>query len=92
MIITGQSTDDGDKGSDYVTIAYDAARGQQTWLGRFDGSVGARDNAHALAVDAPAGVGVRIFVTGSSATGGLPPDQLEIDFATASYIEPWKTP
>ncbi|GAA3530597.1 hypothetical protein GCM10022419_007010 [Nonomuraea rosea] len=90
VIVTGESTDVADKGSDYVTIAYDAAGGEQTWLGRYDGAVGARDTAHALAVDAAGGAGVRIFVTGSSATGGLPPDALEIDFATVAYVEPWK--
>ncbi|MEV6150067.1 S8 family serine peptidase [Nonomuraea sp. NPDC052129] len=92
VVVTGQSTDDEARGGDYVTIAYDAATGGQTWTGHYDGAAGASDNAHALAVDAADGAGVRIFVTGSSATGGNPPDALEIDFATVAYFEPWKKP
>jgi hypothetical protein len=92
VVVTGQSTDDEARGGDYVTIAYDAATGGQTWTGHYDGAAGASDNAHALAVDAAGGAGIRIFVTGSSATGGNPPDALEIDFATVAYFEPWKKP
>ncbi|MEV1243705.1 S8 family serine peptidase [Nonomuraea sp. NPDC050022] len=92
VVVTGRSTDDETRGDDYVTIAYDAATGGQTWTGHYDGPAGASDNAHALAVDAAGGAGVRIFVTGSSATGGSPPDALEIDFATVAYFEPWKKP
>ncbi|TMR96397.1 S8 family serine peptidase [Nonomuraea basaltis] len=92
VVITGQSADDETLGNDYVTIAYDAASGEPVWSGRYDGQVGATDSAHALAVDAADGVGVRIFVTGASATGGNPPDALEIDFGTVAYFEPWKRP
>ncbi|MEV1167979.1 S8 family serine peptidase [Nonomuraea sp. NPDC049784] len=92
VVVSGQSVDDPNRGDDYVTIAYDAANGAQTWLGRYDGEVASRDSAHALAVDATADAGVRIFVTGTSATGGLPPDMLELDFVTAAYFAPWKKP
>ncbi|HUR07703.1 MAG TPA: PQQ-binding-like beta-propeller repeat protein, partial [Nonomuraea sp.] len=92
VVVTGESTDDETRGTDYVTIAYDAATGGQTWTGHYDGAVGVSDDAHALAVDAAGGAGVRIFVTGSSATGGTPPDALEVDFATVAYFEPWKKP
>ncbi|MEV4172043.1 S8 family serine peptidase [Nonomuraea sp. NPDC049709] len=92
VVIAGQSADDAAKGTDYVTIAYDAATGEPIWTGRYDGAVGAGDNAHALALDTSGEAGVRIFVTGSSATGGAPPDALEVDFATVAYFEPWKQP
>ncbi|SEH00461.1 Peptidase inhibitor I9 [Nonomuraea solani] len=88
VVIAGQSEVDA-AGSDYVTIAYDAATGAEVWSGRYDGAAGARDDAHALAVDASA-EGVRIFVTGASATGGTPPDAVEVDYATVAYFEPWK--
>ncbi|GAA4975650.1 subtilisin family serine protease [Nonomuraea thailandensis] len=90
VVIAGQSADDQAKGTDYVTVAYDAGSGEQLWVGRYDGAVGASDDAHGLAVDATDAEGVRIFVTGSSATGGTPPFALEIDFATVAYFEPWK--
>ncbi|MFC4588716.1 S8 family serine peptidase [Sphaerisporangium corydalis] len=89
VVVTGESTDDA-AGADYVTIAYDAASGAQTWVGHYDGQVAARDAAHAIAVDAVPGVGVRLFVAGTSASGGTPPDSLEMDFATVAYFEPWK--
>ncbi|MCW3839028.1 PQQ-like beta-propeller repeat protein [Micromonospora yasonensis] len=47
VVITGTSQDT-DAGTDYVTIAYDAASGKQVWLGRYDGLVGSADRAHAL--------------------------------------------
>ncbi|MFI6790772.1 S8 family serine peptidase [Nonomuraea sp. NPDC050383] len=92
VVVTGESSDDESAGDDYVTIAYDAGTGAPLWTGRYDGQVAARDSAHALAVDTAAGTGVRLFVTGVSATGGTPPDALEMDFATVAYFEPWKRP
>ncbi|MFB9250212.1 S8 family serine peptidase [Sphaerisporangium melleum] len=90
IIVAGESTDDAATGSDYVTIAYDAASGEQVWLGRYDGQVGGRDSARSLAVDAAGGTGVRIFVTGTSAAGGTLPDQVDMDAVTVAYFEPWK--
>jgi hypothetical protein len=43
-------------------------------------------------VDATSGNGVRIFVTGVSATGGTPPNSAEVDMVTLAYFEPWKQP
>lgn len=91
VVVTGQSADSATTGGDdYVTIAYDAASGEQTWVGRYDGPVAAQDAAHALAVDTADGAGVRIFVAGTSATGGNPQETLEMDFTTVAYFEPWK--
>jgi hypothetical protein len=90
VVVTGQSVDDEAKGNDYVTIAYDAASGAEVWTGDYDGPAGATDSAHALAVDAAGGAGVRIFVTGSTATSGSTTTGLEIDFGTVAYFEPWK--
>ncbi|MGW4793215.1 S8 family serine peptidase [Nonomuraea sp. NPDC004297] len=90
VVVAGQSADDQEKGPDYVTIAYDAATGDPIWTGRYDGTVGATDTAHGLAVDATGDDGVRIFVTGASATGGTPPWALDVDFATVAYFEPWR--
>ena len=52
---------------------------------------GASEDA-VVAVDATSGNGVRIFVTGVSATGGTPPNTAEVDMVTLAYFEPWKQP
>ncbi|WP_420371366.1 S8 family serine peptidase [Kribbella amoyensis] len=87
VVVTGTSTDV-DAGSDYVTIAYDAASGNQVWLGRYDGLVGASDRGHAIAVDATK-EGVRMFVTGQSTTAGSFDTGVEVDVATVAYFAPW---
>ncbi|MFC4117390.1 S8 family serine peptidase [Nonomuraea zeae] len=94
VIVTGSSADtpagDGTpSNSDYVTLAYDAASGKQVWLGRYDGPAGAPDDANALAVDSVDGVGVRIFVTGASATAAGSVFDTEFDFTTVAYVEKW---
>lgn len=91
-VITGQSSDDAARGNDYVTVAYDAATGQEIWTGRYDGIAAAADQPHALAVDAADGTGVRIFVTGATSTSGDPQFGTEVDFGTVAYFEPWKQP
>ncbi|MEW1846911.1 S8 family serine peptidase [Nonomuraea angiospora] len=92
VVITGESSDseDGVGGSDYVTVAYDSATGQEVWTARYDGAAGAQDRSHALAVDAAAGI--RIFVTGATATAGGASGSMEIDFGTVAYFNPWKQP
>ncbi|MFF4826960.1 PQQ-binding-like beta-propeller repeat protein [Streptomyces sp. NPDC001312] len=87
VVITGTSSDS-DAGSDYVTIAYDTANGDQVWLGRYDGLVGSLDSGHAIAVDATKD-GVRMFVTGQSSTAGSFDTGVEIDTATVAYFDPW---
>ncbi|MBF8186824.1 S8 family serine peptidase [Nonomuraea sp. K274] len=95
VVVTGQSVVDAGVDfsgafSDFVTIAYDAASGQQVWLGQYDGPIGGSDDAYALAVDTAPDVGTRIFVTGSTMSGGEVPWNAEIDFGTVAYFEPWK--
>jgi outer membrane protein assembly factor BamB len=53
--------------SDFGTIAYDAATGDQLWAQVFDGPVGSFDSATALAVDP---VQPLVFVTGSTVVMG----------------------
>ncbi|WP_197042891.1 S8 family serine peptidase [Microbispora rosea] len=96
VVVTGQSSVNSETElgtavtTDYVTIAYDAGTGEPIWTGRYDGNVAAGDGARGLAVDATSGNGVRIFVTGTSATGGTPPDAVDVDMVTVAYFEPWK--
>ncbi|MFI6821931.1 S8 family serine peptidase [Micromonospora sp. NPDC050187] len=100
VVVTGGSADkqSGGDGSvmvddDYLTIAYDAASGKVTWTGRYDGLPGGgADNAYGVVVDSTPDAGVRIFVTGSSVTGGVLPWEPEIDFTTVAYVDPWRRP
>ncbi|MFG3533202.1 S8 family serine peptidase [Streptomyces sp. NPDC047917] len=87
VVITGTSSDS-NAGSDYVTIAYDTASGDQVWLGRYDGLVGSLDSGHAIAMHATKH-GVRMFVTGQSSTAGSFDTGVEIDTATVAYFDPW---
>ncbi|SDZ58751.1 Outer membrane protein assembly factor BamB, contains PQQ-like beta-propeller repeat [Asanoa ishikariensis] len=88
VVVTGTSADS-DAGTDYVTIAYDSATGRQTWLGRYEGLVGASDSAHALAMTATKD-GVRMFVTGQSTTAGSFDTGVEVDMTTVAYFDPWQ--
>ncbi|MEU6074189.1 S8 family serine peptidase [Micromonospora sp. NPDC047074] len=98
VVVTGGSADDKTvrdgmemPDDDYVTIAYDAASGKATWTGRYDGLPGgAADNSYGVVVDATPKSGVRVFVTGSSVTGGQLPWSPEVDFTTVAYVEPWR--
>ena len=76
LFVTGYSTAE-TSGTDYSTIAYDAATGATRWMSRYDGPGNGEDVATALQVSND---GSAVFVTGSStgSTGGL-------DYATAAY-------
>lgn len=88
VVITGTSSDSDAAGGDYVTIAYDAARGRRIWLGRYDGLLGSQDSGHGIAMSASRN-GVGIFVTGQSTTAGSFDTGVEIDTATVAYFDPW---
>ena len=88
VVVTGTSADS-DAGTDYVTIAYDAVSGRQTWLGRYNGLTGGADSAHAIAMS-PRKDGVRMFVTGQSTTAGTYDTGVEVDMTTIAYFEPWR--
>lgn len=62
--------------SDYATLRYDAATGEECWVSRYDGSTSSRDSAAAIAVDNAGGV----YVTGVSYDANQ-----QGDFATVRY-------
>ena len=76
VFVTGESTGSG-TGSDYSTVAYEAATGAQLWVSRYDGPGGLVDEAFSLGVSPE---GARVFVTGE--TGGSTSDE---DYTTISY-------
>jgi DNA-binding beta-propeller fold protein YncE len=63
--------------SDYATIAYNAATGEELWLRRYDDPINGFDFAYALALSPD---GTKLFVTGSC-------DEMSVgaDFVTLAY-------
>jgi hypothetical protein len=56
----------GESGSDYRTVAYDAATGVNLWSGRYHGPASGTNVATALGVSPD---GTSVFVTGESSAG-----------------------
>jgi DNA-binding beta-propeller fold protein YncE len=77
VYVTGFSAGAG-MSQDFITIAYDAATGDELWLDRYDGPEGGMDRAF-FVVASPDGE--RVYVTGDSA----PPGSNDIDVATIAY-------
>jgi len=78
VFVTGESPGPG-SGTDYVTIAYNAATGARRWLSRYDGPASSNDYAYDVSVSPD---GRKVFVTGSSQGG---PATTAGDYATVAY-------
>ena len=78
VFVTGYGPGHG-SGTDYVTIAYNAATGSRLWLSRYNGPASSDDYAYAVAVSPD---GRTVFVTGSSQGG---PAATAGDYATVAY-------
>jgi WD40 repeat protein len=76
VFVTGLSTGS-TTGTDYATIAYDAARGARRWQARYDGPAHGADGGSAVRVSPD---GATVMVTGGSI--GLAGDD---DYATLAY-------
>ena len=79
LFVTG-SCDEIDTGTDFVTLAYDAATGKRLWRRRYNGPANNSDSPSAIAVSPD---GTRVFVTGLS-SGVASPD-FPFDYATIAY-------
>ena len=77
VFVTGESYGGTASGSNYATVAYNAATGTQVWVKRYNGPNDHPDSASSVAVSPSGGT---VFVTGSSygVTSGS-------DYATVAY-------
>lgn len=85
VVVTGNSWGSG-TGSDYATVAYAVASGEQQWAARHDGTASALDIAWDVALTPD---GAYAVVTGQSDTAGTGPDYLTIAYSVASGEQVW---
>jgi hypothetical protein len=77
LFVTGDSNADGsDSNYDFVTIAYNAATGEQIWIARYDFAAG-QEEVSAIAVSPD---GTRVYITGGSQVA-----ETNWDYATVAY-------
>jgi outer membrane protein assembly factor BamB len=77
VYVTGESDGSG-SGTDYVTVAFDAASGSKIWVRRYDGPANGADFPEALTVSPD---GASVYVTGYSAGSG----DSDSDYLTVAY-------
>jgi len=89
VVVTGESVNAGTK-SDFVTIAYDLATGEQVWSAAYDATA-SPDGANGVAVDQLADGTRRVFVTGESLVSFDPSGvDSNLDAATVAYFDPFQ--
>ncbi|MFD3003447.1 SBBP repeat-containing protein, partial [Pontibacter toksunensis] len=85
IYVTGYSIGSDDGSSDYATVRYDAATGEETWVSRYGTGNFSEDQASAITVDMAGGV----YVTGFSMGNGFSPDYATVRYDAASGGESW---
>lgn len=81
-VFVGGGTFLGAAGWDYVTLAYDAATGQELWVSRYDFVSPGTDRAWSMAVSPD---GSQVFVTGESWGGPATSGGTHFDYGTVAY-------
>jgi DNA-binding beta-propeller fold protein YncE len=79
VFVTG-SCDEIETGTDFVTLAYDAATGEKMWRRRYNGPGNNSDSPSAIAVSPN---GKEVFVTGFSS--GVTSNDFPFDYTTVAY-------
>src|SRR6266511_2520674 len=84
MVFATGTSSGSSSGSDYASVAYDAATGTMQWVARYNGPGNGRDTAYSVTVGPD---GSRVFVTGSSpGTSGYDYGTVAYDAATGSML------
>jgi hypothetical protein len=85
VFVTGESIGSGNA-TDYLTIAYNAATGQRSWVKRKNGPANGDDSAKALGVSPD---GSRVFVTGFIHGSGSGRDYATVAYGAATGTQQW---
>jgi hypothetical protein len=85
VFVTGESIGSGNA-SDYLTVVYNAATGQRSWVKRKNGPANGTDVAFDLGVSPD---GSRLFVTGFSDGSGSGEDYATVAYAAATGTQLW---
>ena len=87
VVVTGRSNET-ETGTDFATVAYAVATGEQVWSALYDAG-GSADVANGVAVATGPGSQTRVVVTGQSSIR-LDEMTSDADMATVSYLVPWR--
>ncbi|MPZ28217.1 MAG: S8 family serine peptidase [Micromonosporaceae bacterium] len=85
VYVTGRSTGTG-TGTDYATVAYDTANGDERWVGRYDGPASDADIAQVVEVSPD---GATVYVSGHSPGVGTSSDYATVAYHAEDGAERW---
>jgi PQQ-like domain len=86
VVVTGEDFGGQASASDYATVAYDAATGDQRWVTRYNGAGSSGDAAETIAISPD---GSQAVVSGQSTGDGTGPDFATIAYDTTDGSQEW---